>query len=488
MPLRPVSGRSGGLTRMLHDARRHGLLFHDRRRRHLAVLAALIAVSAFVFVAVRPRTVRVVADGREVEIQTRQSSDEAVLRQSGVDIAEGDRVLSAETPGARVLMVDRARDVRIIADGQTYELRTAADTIEDALDEVDIVLQQRDSVMQDGVFVSENAPIEPPIRLASSARRQLSQDGATVEIEVRRAVPFVIVEGPQETVSTSSRQTIAQALREAGVVVGPGDVVVPDLQAPLELDTRIEVLHAHPVTIALPDGHRVVYTLARTVREVLDQEGIVLPAGAFVDPSFETPITSEMSVRVVQLGSTNDVAYEYIESSTVYESDPSLPPGQTRTVQGRDGVRVRRYNVTYVDGVEVGRELVEDMLDPEPVDTVIYYPTRTGRNESAPDVSSGAVTRTLRVYATAYNPASAGRSPDDPNYGVTASGAIVTYGIVAVDPEIIPLGTRMFVPGYGYAVAGDTGGAVKGYIIDLGFPDGVEIDWASQWVDIYIIE
>lgn len=488
MPRGRASGRPGGLTRLLHDAGRHHLFFDNRRRRHLAVLAVLVVVSAFAFIAIRPRTVRVVADGRELEIQTRQSSDEAVLRQAGVGLDEGDRVFIAETPGARVLMVDRARDVRIVADGQTYVLRTAVDTIVEALDEVDIVLQQRDSVMQNGVLVSENAPIDPPILLASSSRRQLAGDDAPIDIEVRRAMPFVIVDGDREVVSMSSRQTIAQALREAGVVVGPGDVVVPDMQAPLEIDTRIEVRHAHPVTIALPDGHRVVYTLALTVREVLDEEGIVLPAGAFVDPSFETAITSDMSVRVVQLGSSNDVAYEYIESSTVYQSDASLAPGETRTVPGRDGVRIRRYDVSYVDGMEVGRELIEDKLDPEPVDTVIYYPTRTGRSDSAPDSASGDVTKTLRVYATAYNAASAGRSPDDPNYGVTASGAIVTYGIVAVDPEIIPLGTRMFIPGYGYAVAGDTGGAVKGYIIDLGFPDGVEIDWVSKWLDIYILE
>ncbi len=65
--------------------------------------------------------------------------------------------------------------------------------------------------------------------------------------------------------------------------------------------------------------------------------------------------------------------------------------------------------------------------------------------------------------------------------------SVVTYGIVAVDPNVIPLGTRMFIPGYGYAVAADTGGAVKGYIIDLGFPDGVSADWQSKWVEIYIL-
>ncbi|MBI5287551.1 MAG: hypothetical protein HY873_01120, partial [Chloroflexi bacterium] len=84
MPRGRASGRHGGLTRLLHDVGRHHLFFDDRRRRHLAVLAVLVVISAFAFVAIRPRTVRVVADGREMEIQTRQSNDQAVLRQAGV--------------------------------------------------------------------------------------------------------------------------------------------------------------------------------------------------------------------------------------------------------------------------------------------------------------------------------------------------------------------------------------------------------------------
>ena len=93
----------------------------------------------------------------------------------------------------------------------------------------------------------------------------------------------------------------------------------------------------------------------------------------------------------------------------------------------------------------------------------------------------------MRVYATWYDAASSGRAASDEAYGRTATGAIVTYGIVAVDPAVIPLGTKMFIPGYGYAIAADTGGAVKGYIIDLGFPDGVAVDWQSKWLDIYIL-
>jgi uncharacterized protein YabE (DUF348 family) len=307
-----------------------------------------------------------------------------------------------------------------------------------------------------------------------------------IAIDVRRAVPFTIVENGREVPSTSSRPTVAQALREAGVVVGPGDAVTPDVQAPLDADARVEVRHARAVTVALPHGHKVLYTLADTVGEALADEGITLPEGAFVDPSASTPITAGMSVRVVQLSASSDTEVEYIASNTVYRSDASLPPGQIRKVQGHDGAKVRRYAVSYVNGEEAGRDLVDEQFDPEPVDTVIYYPTRTGANESQP-ADAGRVSKTLRVYATWYDPASSGRASSDEAYGRTADGGVVTYGIVAVDPDVIPLGTKLFIPGYGYAVAADTGGAVKGYIIDLGFPDGVAVDWQSKWVDIYIL-
>ncbi len=85
-----------------------------------------------------------------------------------------------------------------------------------------------------------------------------------------------------------------------------------------------------------------------------------------------------MSVRVVQLSASSDVEREYIESRTVYRSDPSLEPGETRTVRGHDGVRVRRYDVSYVNGEEAGRTLIEEYYDPEPADTVVYYPTQYG--------------------------------------------------------------------------------------------------------------
>lgn len=486
MALTPGRGRYDGAVRLLREAARHSLLLDRRRRRHLAVLAAILAVSVFGYVLLQPRKVQVQADGRDLVVETNMSSDGAVLSGSGVDLRPGDRVTTLDGNGREVLRVDRARTVLLHVDGATYAVRTHAVTIDQLLSEAGVAVNGRDSVLQNGALVSMNAPVDPPHLFASRAAWRDDDVPQEIAIEVRRAVPFTIVDGGRETPSTSSRPTVAQALREAGVVIGPGDAVTPDAQAALEAGAAIDIRHARAVTVALPSGHEVVYTLANTVGEVLDEAGVVLPEGAFVDPAIDTPITAGMSVRVVQLSASNDTEVEYIESSTIYRSDASLPPGEIRTVKGHDGARVRRYAVSYVDGEEAGRELVDDRLDPAPVDTVIYYPTRTGASDSQP-ADAGSVSKTLRVYATWYDPASSGRAASDAAYGRTATGAVVTYGIVAVDPSVIPLGTRMFIPGYGYAIAADTGGAVKGYIIDLGFPDGVAVDWQSKWLDIYIL-
>lgn len=485
MRLRPPQWRRGALSDLIDRASATSLLLDRRRRGHLAVLSAVLLVSVFGYLLLQPRDVRVLADGRDLTFATHQSNDSAVLGLAGVRVGAGDRVTALDGDSVDVLQVERARRVVLTVDGETYTLRSHARTIDQVLDEAGIAMANRDSVLIDGIFVPTNSPVEPPVGVSVRTNLLPADPDAAVSIEVRRAVTYTIVEGGRKVTSTTSRPTVAQALREAGVTVGPGDRVIPDLQARLEPDGLVEVQHAIPLTVTLPDDHIVIYTFEGTVGEALAAANVRVPDGALIDPTGDTRVTSEMSVRVVTLSAGADIAREFIESRTVYRTDPSLAPGQTRTETGHDGARVRRYAVSYVNGEEAGRELIEEYFDPEPVDTVIYYPPRVGSEAESPP--SGAA-RTLRVYATWYNPASAGRPATDPAYGRTATGVQVTYGIVAVDPAIIPLGTRMFIPGYGEAVAADTGGAVKGYIIDLGFPDGVDVQWQSRWLEIYILE
>jgi 3D (Asp-Asp-Asp) domain-containing protein len=94
--------------------------------------------------------------------------------------------------------------------------------------------------------------------------------------------------------------------------------------------------------------------------------------------------------------------------------------------------------------------------------------------------------RTIRMLATSYSASTAGVSKSSPHYGYTATGLKMRDGIVAVDPRLIDLGSRVYVPGYGLGLAADTGGAIKGKRIDLGYDDDTLQLW-YRWVEVYVL-
>ena len=90
--------------------------------------------------------------------------------------------------------------------------------------------------------------------------------------------------------------------------------------------------------------------------------------------------------------------------------------------------------------------------------------------------------KVLTVEATAYS------SQDPGNGNYTATGSRLKKGIVSVDPKLIPLGTRLYVEGYGYAVADDVGGAIKGHRIDLAYDSRSEaLQFGRQTVKVYVL-
>lgn len=107
-----------------------------------------------------------------------------------------------------------------------------------------------------------------------------------------------------------------------------------------------------------------------------------------------------------------------------------------------------------------------------------YYNESNSYTNGFPNYS-----RVVRVEATAYSSAQADLS------AYTATGTLCRYGVIATDPSFIPLGTRVYIPGYGYAVAEDTGGAIVGNRIDVAFDTlGECYEFGRQWVDLYILE
>lgn len=159
-----------------------------------------------------------------------------------------------------------------------------------------------------------------------------------------------------------------------------------------------------------------------------------------------------------------EVKGKEVPYTTITEESDKLTKGTTKVVQkGVNGVNKITETNTYVNN-EVAEVTYKEEVVKEPVDEIVHVGTKevpTIPNLSTPVEYS----KVLNMNATAYCPCS--RCCGSYSNGYTANGMKAGYGVVAVDRKVIPLGTKLYVEGYGYCVAADTGGAIKGNRIDL---------------------
>lgn len=271
-----------------------------------------------------------------------------------------------------------------------------------------------------------------------------------------------------------------------------------------------------------------------TVEQLLADNGIELASDEIVTPALYTYLTQNTDISIRTVTSELVTESEEIDFAVVTRENNTLEKGVRRIVQnGVKGVREVTYSVVLEDGKELERAEVSQTVVREPVDCIMERGTGTevqgrprpqltgdegiirpsqdsetasaqtdsssgslstdGRDEvwSAPagvtvdrdakqittaDGQTYAYTEELSVRATAYHRVEEGGL-------ITASGTITHYGTVAVDPSVIPLGTRVFIVAedgtswsYGPGLAEDTGGLIKGNRIDLFFMTGSEAD------------
>jgi uncharacterized protein YabE (DUF348 family) len=359
-------------------------LFGTRRfRLQAAGGAALVLVVALAGLLPR-HDLRIAVDGGTLSVSSRSASARVVANQAGVALGPGDRIERVDSDD---LVVRRAIETTLFADGKTYTLRTQAESIDEALRDADVEYSDKDSIYLDGTLVEATAPITSPPALASRARsaaQLAAPSSAGVTIDVRRAVPFVVIENGQQLQLQSSRATVASALRAARVRVGPGDAVQPALSSEMTSGLEVHIDHAQPLVVTMPEGKVMLYTLADTVGEALTEGAVALPADYKLDPAPETVVGAGLAVHVIGVSAEQVDETERIESHTVYQVDADLSYGQQRVVEGHDGVLHRAYQVNYEDGLQTGRELASEWYDPEPADTVIYYSTATEPSQAPP--------------------------------------------------------------------------------------------------------
>ncbi len=423
--------------------------------------------------------VLLVIDGQDRELQTHRDTVYGLLLDLGIDLRDEDVVLyngedvtdgmdAPLEPGARVT-VHRARPVQVSADGQMVTLRTFARSVDSVLHDARVSLGPHAEVEVVGDLLAAEPQPEP------------------VHVHVRRAIPFTLHENGQAKLLYTTASTVGEALHRAGITLHLADGVEPGLGERISEGIIVTVDRSTPVTIQ-SDG-RILRTRTHRERvdEVLSELGLVLTGRDYTTPTLDSAVRDDMTIRVVRVTDRFLVEEEPIPFEVLWQPDPDLEIDNYHLMQeGTPGILQRRIRVRFEDDQQIARAVENEYVALAPANKVLGFGTKVVIRTV--DTPEGPVEywRTFRMLATSYSASTAGVSPSNPYYGRTRSGLPAGFGVVAVDPNWIPLLTHVYVTGYGSALAGDTGGKIKGKRIDLGYDDDNLVLW-YRWVDVYLL-
>lgn len=350
--------------------------------------------------------------------------------------------------------------------------------------------------------------------------------GGTVLLELLRT-EVVIVDGAKEVKVVTFSKNIKQVLEKQSLSLRPMDEIYPPEETPLSEGLCIVIKRFKPITVLVGDREIAVYQRNLTAKQVLQRVGIMLGEKDTLSVSMDRVIKSGETIQVDQEMKTVVSVNREVPFKNTTLANKDLNPGEKRIEQyGEMGLIKDYYEITRMSGAEVNRVLIKSEVVRKPVDQLMYVgpayvkpkdtkTASTGNGTGAKLMSSTTGTQssssqmlTTRsknfsyknsfvMIATAYDLsfASTGKVPGMDGYGITKSGTHAKVGTVAVDPTVIPLGTKLYIEyadgtgAYGYATAEDTGSAIKGYRVDLFFNTYQEcIEFGRRRVVVYILE
>jgi uncharacterized protein YabE (DUF348 family) len=253
---------------------------------------------------------------------------------------------------------------------------------------------------------------------------------------------------------------------------------VPE-QDQIDVDLLSIISDGMEINITKADGDTTtITTLPITVQELLENADIDVGEDDIVEPELTHILQKGDQVQVKRVTFEEVSEEEEIPYTTTKINDYSVQIGTSEVKsEGVTGLSKKTYKVMYVDGEETSRELIDTQVLKEKQDKVIAVGTRS--NLGIPE-GLQYTKKISGVKAVAYyfsgNP-------------VGAYGLPCKYGTVAVDPSVIPLGTRLYIEGYGYAIANDTGSSIKGNIVDLYMESYSQCcQWGARTVNVYILD
>ncbi|MBQ3054516.1 MAG: DUF348 domain-containing protein [Oscillospiraceae bacterium] len=304
---------------------------------------------------------------------------------------------------------------------------------------------------------------------------------------------FTVYDDGRKTVFQSYTRNTEEALRENGYTWDCADTLtMPEFAE----DGQAEVSIVRGKTITLTaDGKTVTMRVpSGKVADVLPAQGIEIGEQDELSCGRDAIVTEGMQIQLVRVTTYEEEAVSTIKHSKKIVTSYELASGESKIQQaGVDGEKVTTYRITLRDGVEVNKEKVGEVVTREPQAEITVRGVKRADNTAREGIVTSRAgnfryKKAIQVTATAY-------TCEGKKWNITKSGQVARVGLIAVDPRVIPLGTRMYIESpdgsfvYGTAVAADTGGAIKGNKIDLYMDTYREcVNFGRRKMIVYILE
>lgn len=312
----------------------------------------------------------------------------------------------------------------------------------------------------------------------------------TSTVQGQTKVVTLVRDGQTEPLHTRAA-TVADLLLEQNIDLHPEDVIDADPTSAVTDGETIHYTAAVPLTLVVDDVPHALRTTAGTVAAVLARAGVVYDRHDLLTPAASAPVADDLTIRVDHVSSWIEHVRTAVPAPVKRLATFDLPIGGVRVLQaGAPGVAEISYLVTRRSDRRLApsrtRVAVRVLHRPKPrviAAGVSEYAILAGLAKRGFAGTVRLAKAAIRMVATAYTANCYGCS------GWTKSGRHAGHGIVAVDPNVIPLGSHLYIPGYGHAVAGDTGGAIQGHRVDLGFNNYAEaMNFGRRSVVVYVVK